>query len=56
LAIVDSSRCFFQLKDGEQLYASSLLGNSFLIPSAKRFACARSGVDVSHQTRSAYGA
>src|SRR5215472_448764 len=56
LAMVASSRFFFQLKLGEQLYASILFGNFARTPSAKRFACARHGVDVSHHTRSAYGA
>ena len=54
--MVASSRFFFQLNDGEQLYASSLPGNCLRMPSANCFACARSGVEVSHQTRSAYGA
>jgi hypothetical protein len=56
LAMVASSRFFFQLKDGEQLYASSLPGNLAWMASAKSLANFRSGVPVSHQIRSAYSA
>ena len=55
-AIVASSRFFFQLNDGEQLYASILPGNFAWIASANAWAKARSGLPVSHQMRSAYGA
>ncbi len=55
-AIVASSRCFFQLNDGEQLYARSLPGNCACTASANCAASSRSGVDVSHQRTSAYGA
>ena len=44
-----SSRFFFQLNDGEQLYESILFGNSRSTPSANSFASAKSGFDVSHQ-------
>ena len=54
--MVASSRFFFQLNDGEQLYASSLPGNCLRIASANLFANARSGLPVSHHTMSAYGA
>ena len=54
--MVASSRFFFQLKLGEQLYASSLPGNLAWMPSANLRAWAMSGVLVSHQTMSAYGA
>ncbi|MCY1457864.1 hypothetical protein D9M71_751920 [compost metagenome] len=56
LAMVASSRFFFQLKEGEQLYDRIWSGYSFLIASAKRRASSRSGLAVSHQIRSAYGA
>jgi len=55
-AIVASSRWLFQLKDGEQLYASSLPGNLAWTASANSCASPRSGVDVSIQSMSAYGA
>ncbi len=51
-----SSRCFLQLKDGEQLYARSFPGYSACTASANCAASSRSGVEVSHQRRSAYGA
>jgi len=54
--MVASSSLEFQLKEGEQLYASMASGCSARIASAKRLASARSGVEVSHQIRSAYGA
>lgn len=44
--MVASSRFFFQLKEGEQLYDSSWSGYSFLIASAKRRASSRSGLAV----------
>ncbi|CFO09274.1 Uncharacterised protein [Bordetella pertussis] len=51
-----SSRFFFQLNEGEQLYASSLPGNWRWTASANLRAYSRLGVEVSHQIRSAYGA
>ncbi|MNI55126.1 hypothetical protein D3C73_1100550 [compost metagenome] len=51
--MVPSSRFFFQLKDGEQLYASSLPGNWRWMASANLRAYSRLGVDVSHQIKSA---
>src|SRR5215475_16014045 len=56
LAIVVSDRCFLQLNEGEQLYASILPGNFACTPSANSFASFKSGLDVSHHRRSAYGA
>jgi hypothetical protein len=56
LAISASESFFFQLNEGEQLYASSLPGNFSWMASANSFACSRSGVEVSHHTTSAYGA
>ena len=44
------------MNDGEQLYASSLPGYSEWIASANSLASSRSGVAVSHQSMSAYGA
>jgi hypothetical protein len=55
-AIVPSSRCFFQLNEGEQLYASSWSGYSALIASANVRATSRSGFEVSIHSRSEYGA
>src|SRR5260221_5974051 len=55
-AMVESERCFFQLKDGEQLYASNFPGNSACTPSANSFASRKSGLEVSHHSKSAYGA
>ena len=52
-AIVASSSAAFQLKDGEQLYASSFPGNAACTASANSRAKARSGVPVSTQMRSA---
>src|SRR3989442_13199261 len=49
-------RCFFQLKDGEQLYASSLRGNLACTASAKQRASSMSGFEVSNHKRSAYSA
>src|SRR5262245_57435102 len=48
--------CCFQLKEGEQLYASIVSGCSWRIASANIRASSMSGVDVSHQRRSANGA
>src|SRR5262249_35861804 len=48
--------CLRQLNDGEQLYASSLPGYSAWIASANERASSRSGVEVSNQSTSAYGA
>ncbi len=55
-AISASLRFLRQLKEGEQLYASILPGNCAWMPAAKARASSRSGVEVSHQMRSAYGA
>ena len=44
------------MNDGEQLYARSLPGYCACTASANCAASSRSGVDVSHQMRSAYGA
>src|SRR3989441_7616799 len=49
-------RCFFQLKDGEQLYACSLRGNLACTASAKQRASSMSGFEVSNHKRSAYSA
>src|ERR1035438_9598619 len=46
LAIVASSRFFFQLKLGEQLYASSLPGNFLWIASAKGFRSVAHGAEL----------
>ena len=55
MAIVASSRFFFQLNDGEQLYASILPGNLRLDRLGElRLANSRSGLPVSHQIMSAY--
>src|SRR5437588_747802 len=54
--VVTASKFFFQLNDGEQLYASILPGNLAWMASANSFANSRSGLPVSHQIRSAYGA
>ena len=54
--IVASSRFLFQLKEGEQLYASILPGCAFCTASANLRAKSRSGLPVSHQTMSAYAA
>src|SRR5579864_6382176 len=48
-AIVVSSSFFFQLNDGEQLYASSFPGYSACTASAKRRASSRFGSEVSPQ-------
>ena len=47
--MVASSRFFFQLKDGEQLYDSSLPGQAACTACANSRAKPRSGVPVSHQ-------
>ena len=51
--MVTSSRFFFQLKEGEQLYAKSWSGYCDLTPSANFLANSKSGVPVSHQIKSA---
>src|SRR5439155_688141 len=51
-----SLRCLRQLNEGEQLYASILPGYFAWIAAANLVASARSGFDVSNQSRSAYGA
>src|SRR5438445_304419 len=55
-AIVSRSSFFLQLNEDEQLYASSFPGNRAWTASAKVLASSRSGPDVSHHKRSAYGA
>jgi hypothetical protein len=50
-AMVASSRFFFQLNEGEQLYASILFGNFALMASEKRFACFEVGRRSSRTTR-----
>ena len=55
-AICASLRCLRQLNEGEQLYASSLRGYFAWIAWANFVASARSGFDVSNQSKSAYGA
>src|SRR2546428_9043042 len=55
-AMLVSSSFFFQLKDGEQLYASILPGCSAKTASANCRASSKFGSEVSHQRRSAYGA
>ena len=55
-AMVASFRWRFQLKEGEQLYASSLPGCCAWMASANSRASARSGVLVSTHSMSANGA
>eukprot|EP00955_Chlamydomonas_euryale_P016274 173928-Chlamydomonas_euryale.AAC.2 len=56
LAICASDSFFFQLNDGEQLYASSLPGYAAWIAAANSRASSMLGSLVSNHSRSAYSA